>query len=55
MIDSLTLIDHYCLKKGFYFDIKGALNPNFIKLTKEKNFGSRNVLVAFPNLLWNGC
>jgi len=33
--------------------IKGALNLNFLNLTinKEKNFGSRNVLVPFVNLL----
>jgi len=32
--------------------IKGALNRNFLNFTKiEKNFGSRNVLVSFLNLL----
>jgi len=30
--------------------IKGALNPNFLNLTIEKNFDSRNVLVPFLNL-----
>jgi len=32
--------------------IKGALNPNFLNLTMNReNFGSRNVLVQFLNLL----
>jgi len=33
------------------FCFKGALNPNFLNLTIEKNFGFRNVLVPFLNLL----
>jgi len=28
-------------------NIKGALNPNFLNLTIEKNFFSKNVLVPF--------
>jgi len=31
--------------------LKGALNPNFLNLTIEKKFGSKNVLVSFLNLL----
>jgi len=32
--------------------LKGALNPNFLNFSiVEKNFGSRNVLVTFLNLL----
>jgi len=32
--------------------VKGALNPNFLNLTKiEKIFGFRNVLVPFLNFL----
>jgi len=34
-------------------NLKGALNPNFLNLTMsiEKDFGFRNVLVPFLNLL----
>jgi len=39
-------LDHVLVK----ICIKGALNPNFLNLTIEKNFGTTNVLVPFFNL-----
>jgi len=51
---------HLCAKRSYsenylkhlYFIIKEALNPNFLNLTiNRENFGSRNVLVPFLNLL----
>jgi len=39
------------LTKGILISIKGALNHNFLNLTIEKKFGSRNVLIPFLNLL----
>jgi len=38
-------------KYSFHQELKGALNPNFLNLTIENNFVSRNILVLFLDLL----
>jgi len=39
------------VEKQYKTKLKGTLNPKFLNLTIEKNFGSRYVLVPFLSLL----